>query len=210
MGSKRAKGRTSSSSATEQPTSNAGSPLPAPMGAHLAVKDLELASRFYQTLGFQQQFALPRADGQLTAAAPRAAACGNAFMGGSCRRGTRAGRRRRLPGKLERHPQLPCQRRHGKTPTHSRGARVRTARRVACFPPPRWLFPRTDGTLGQAQRAASVNRPGSRSPLLCPSRIQPLLPSAKDPHRRPVTRQRPASILSGPGRMEGVFGQKWQ
>src|SRR5262245_18451838 len=69
MGSKgRGRGRTSSSPATEQPTSNAGSPLPAPMGAHLAVNDIEQASRFYQTLGFQQQFALPRADGQLTLA----------------------------------------------------------------------------------------------------------------------------------------------
>jgi uncharacterized glyoxalase superfamily protein PhnB len=38
------------------------------MGAHLAVKDIEQASRFYQTLGFQQQFALPNADGQLTIA----------------------------------------------------------------------------------------------------------------------------------------------
>jgi uncharacterized glyoxalase superfamily protein PhnB len=38
------------------------------MGAVLGVKDIEQASRFYQTLGFQQQFALPRADGQLTLA----------------------------------------------------------------------------------------------------------------------------------------------
>jgi uncharacterized glyoxalase superfamily protein PhnB len=38
------------------------------MGAVLGVKDIERASRFYQALGFQQQFALPRADGQLTLA----------------------------------------------------------------------------------------------------------------------------------------------
>jgi uncharacterized glyoxalase superfamily protein PhnB len=38
------------------------------MGAVLGVKDIEQASRFYETLGFQQQFALPRADGQLTLA----------------------------------------------------------------------------------------------------------------------------------------------
>jgi uncharacterized glyoxalase superfamily protein PhnB len=38
------------------------------MGAVLAVKDIEQSSRFYQTLGFRQQFALPRADGQLTLA----------------------------------------------------------------------------------------------------------------------------------------------
>jgi uncharacterized glyoxalase superfamily protein PhnB len=34
----------------------------------LGVKDIEQASRFYQALGFRQQFALPRADGQLTLA----------------------------------------------------------------------------------------------------------------------------------------------
>lgn len=34
----------------------------------IAVKDIEQATRFYQTLGFQQQFALPRANGQLTLA----------------------------------------------------------------------------------------------------------------------------------------------
>src|SRR5262249_16096192 len=66
MGSKRARGRTSSSPATEQPTSNAGSPLRAPIGAHLAVRDIEQASRFYQTLGLQQQLALPRARAHLT------------------------------------------------------------------------------------------------------------------------------------------------
>jgi uncharacterized glyoxalase superfamily protein PhnB len=38
------------------------------MGAVLGVQDIERASRFYQTLGFQQRFALPRADGQLTLA----------------------------------------------------------------------------------------------------------------------------------------------
>ena len=69
MGRKRrGRGRTNPSTATEQPTSNAGLPPQAPMGAHLAVKDIEQASRFYQTLGFQQQFALPKADGQLTIA----------------------------------------------------------------------------------------------------------------------------------------------
>jgi uncharacterized glyoxalase superfamily protein PhnB len=38
------------------------------MGAVLGVQDIERASRFYQALGFRQQFALPRADGQLTLA----------------------------------------------------------------------------------------------------------------------------------------------
>ena len=59
---------TNSSTATEQLTSNTGSLPPAPMGAVLGVKDIERSSRFYQALGFQQQFALPRADGQLTLA----------------------------------------------------------------------------------------------------------------------------------------------
>ena len=69
MGRKRrGRGRTNPSTATEQPTSNAGSPLQARMGAHLAVKDIEQASRFYQTLGFLQQFALPDAGGRLTIA----------------------------------------------------------------------------------------------------------------------------------------------
>jgi uncharacterized glyoxalase superfamily protein PhnB len=41
----------------------------APLGAVMGVKDIAQASRFYQkTLGFQQQLALPRADGQLTLA----------------------------------------------------------------------------------------------------------------------------------------------
>jgi uncharacterized glyoxalase superfamily protein PhnB len=64
----RGRGRTTSPAATEHPTSNASWPPPAPLGAHLAVKDIEQASRFYQTLGLQQQFALPNADGQLTIA----------------------------------------------------------------------------------------------------------------------------------------------
>ena len=69
MGSKRrGRGRADSSTATKQPTAIAGSPPPAPMGAVLGVKDIEQASQFYQTLGFQQQFALPNADGQLTIA----------------------------------------------------------------------------------------------------------------------------------------------
>src|SRR5262249_23854259 len=63
-----AMGSTSPSTAGEQATSNAGPPPLAPMGAVLGVKDIERASRFYQALGFQQQFALPRADGQLTLA----------------------------------------------------------------------------------------------------------------------------------------------
>jgi len=61
-------GSTSPSTAGEQATTNAGLPPLAPMGAVLGVKDIERASRFYQALGFQQQFALPRADGQLTLA----------------------------------------------------------------------------------------------------------------------------------------------
>ena len=64
----RGRRRTNPSTGTEQPTSNASLPPQALMGAHLAVKDIEQASRFYQTLGFQQQFSLPKADGQLTIA----------------------------------------------------------------------------------------------------------------------------------------------
>ena len=52
MGSKgRGRGSTNSATATEQPPSNAGSPPPAPMGAVFGVKDIEQASRFYQSLG---------------------------------------------------------------------------------------------------------------------------------------------------------------
>ena len=61
-------GSTSPYTPGEQATSNAGLPPLAPMGAVLGVKDIEQASRFYQLLGFQQQFALTRADGQLTIA----------------------------------------------------------------------------------------------------------------------------------------------
>ena len=64
----RTRGRKSSSTDVGPPTSNADSPPLAPMGAVLGVKDIEQASRFYQTLGLQQQFALPRGDGQLTLA----------------------------------------------------------------------------------------------------------------------------------------------
>jgi uncharacterized glyoxalase superfamily protein PhnB len=53
----------------EKSTMNTEQPSQAPLGAVLGVRDIEQASRFYQkTLGFQQQFALPRADGQLTLA----------------------------------------------------------------------------------------------------------------------------------------------
>lgn len=52
----------------EQASSNAELPFPAPMGAVLGVRDIEQASRFYQTIGFQQQFALPGSNGQLTIA----------------------------------------------------------------------------------------------------------------------------------------------
>ncbi len=38
------------------------------MGAVLGVRDIEQASQFNQTLGFQQMFALPASDGQLTIA----------------------------------------------------------------------------------------------------------------------------------------------
>jgi len=57
-----------SSAAAGPPTPDAGPPPLAPMGAVLGVEEIERASRFYQALGFQQQFALPRADGQLTLA----------------------------------------------------------------------------------------------------------------------------------------------
>ena len=60
---------TKKSTAVEQPTANTELPSLAPFGAVLGVKAIEQASWFYQkTLGFQQQFALPRADGQLTLA----------------------------------------------------------------------------------------------------------------------------------------------
>jgi uncharacterized glyoxalase superfamily protein PhnB len=61
-------GTGNSSTTVERDTSTAGLPPLAPIGAVLGVKDIEQASRFYQTLGFQQQFALPGADGQLTIA----------------------------------------------------------------------------------------------------------------------------------------------
>ena len=64
----RNRGGIDSSAAAGPPTPDAGPPPPAPMGAVLGVKDIEQASRFYQMLGFQQQFALPRADGQLAIA----------------------------------------------------------------------------------------------------------------------------------------------
>ncbi len=59
---------TNVSSTGEPFPSNAGLPQLSPMGAVIGVKDIEQASRFYQTLGFQQEMALPRADGQLTVA----------------------------------------------------------------------------------------------------------------------------------------------
>jgi uncharacterized glyoxalase superfamily protein PhnB len=50
-------------------TLNTELPSPASLGVVLGVRDIEKASRFYQkTLGFRQQLALPRADGQLTLA----------------------------------------------------------------------------------------------------------------------------------------------
>ena len=64
----RNRGGIDSSGAAGPPTPDAGPPPLASMGAVLGVKDIERASRFYQALGFQQQFALPRADGQLTLA----------------------------------------------------------------------------------------------------------------------------------------------
>ena len=59
---------TNASSTVEQSTSNAGLPQLSPMGAVIGVKDIEQSSRFYQSLGFQEEIALPRADGQLTVA----------------------------------------------------------------------------------------------------------------------------------------------
>ncbi len=60
---------TGKSTAVEQSTANIELPSLAPLGAVLGVNDIQQASRFYQkTLGFHQQFALPRADGQLTLA----------------------------------------------------------------------------------------------------------------------------------------------
>ena len=64
----RNRGGKGSSAAAGPPIPDAGPPPLGLMGAVLGVKDIERASRFYQTLGFQQQFALPRADGQLTLA----------------------------------------------------------------------------------------------------------------------------------------------
>ena len=60
---------TKKSTAVEPPVANTELPSLAPLGAVLGVKDIHQASRFYQkTLGFQQQFALLGADGQLTLA----------------------------------------------------------------------------------------------------------------------------------------------
>jgi len=56
------------SSKVKQSESNAGSPPIAPMGMVLGVRDIEQAIKFYETLGFQLDTALPRADGQLTVA----------------------------------------------------------------------------------------------------------------------------------------------
>lgn len=53
---------TSSSTKVEQ------SALNATMGAVLGVKDIGQAIKFYQTLGFKLESALPRSDGQLTVA----------------------------------------------------------------------------------------------------------------------------------------------
>ena len=61
-------GTTNPSTDVERSASNVGLPPMAPMGAVLGVKDIEQASRFYQTLGFHQQFALPGGDGSLTLA----------------------------------------------------------------------------------------------------------------------------------------------
>jgi uncharacterized glyoxalase superfamily protein PhnB len=53
----------------EQPGENLETQSLAHLGAVLGVKDIEQASQFYQkTLGFQQMFALPGADRQLTIA----------------------------------------------------------------------------------------------------------------------------------------------
>jgi uncharacterized glyoxalase superfamily protein PhnB len=55
-------GTTNSSTPMEQSLPNA------PMGTVLGVKDIEQAIKFYKTLGFQLDTALPGADGQLTVA----------------------------------------------------------------------------------------------------------------------------------------------
>ena len=55
-------GMTNSSTPMEQSIPNA------PMGTVLEVKDIEQAIKFYKTLGFQLDTALPGADGQLTVA----------------------------------------------------------------------------------------------------------------------------------------------
>lgn len=66
-------GRTKRSTTGEETGDNAQMLSLAPFGAVLGVKDIDQASQFYQkTLGFEQQFALPRADGQLTLAVLRA------------------------------------------------------------------------------------------------------------------------------------------
>src|SRR5262245_18836179 len=55
-------------SRVKKPDSDASLPEFAPMGAVLGVADIEQASQFYQTLGFRQVMAMPRADGELTIA----------------------------------------------------------------------------------------------------------------------------------------------
>ena len=59
---------TNSSSAVEQSTSGAGLPPLAPMGSVLGVRDIQQAIKFYETLGFHLDTALPGSDGQLTVA----------------------------------------------------------------------------------------------------------------------------------------------
>lgn len=58
---------TRKSATVTQSTATVETPSPPPLGAVLGVRDIQQARSFYQkTLGFQQQFALPRSDGELT------------------------------------------------------------------------------------------------------------------------------------------------
>jgi len=61
-------GTKNSSTQTGQDTSNADDSALAPLGTVLGVSDMQQAIKFYETLGFKLDTALPGADGQLTVA----------------------------------------------------------------------------------------------------------------------------------------------
>jgi len=61
-------GKKNSSMQIEQSTANESAPSLALLGTVLGVRDMEQAIKFYETLGFRLDTALPGSDGQLTVA----------------------------------------------------------------------------------------------------------------------------------------------